>query len=446
MTLKPPLRHSQPPSSAPVRGVTSQRGLISEETAIFAKCATRLVPFMVLLFTVNFLDRVNVGFAALTMNQDLGFSPAIYGFGAGIFFIGYFAFQVPSNVMLARVGARRWICLIVALWGAISAATAWVENATSFYVLRLLLGAAEAGLFPGLILYVSLWFPHAYRARFAATILAAAPLSSVIGGPLSSLVLGMNGVLGFHGWQWLFLIEGLPAFMLALAVLKVMPDNPARASWLSAHEKDIIAKRLAREDIAGDREFWPALRHPRVLALSLAAFGEQSALFGLGLWLPQMVQAMGFSNQEAGLVVVPPYALSVVAMIAWGRSSDRRGERLWHIALPALLAAASLIVASLAPSDVVVLIALSLAVIGVESVLGPFWGVPTAFLGAMGAAGGIALVNSIGSLGGFVAPTVIGVLKEQTGNYAAAMFVLAMGLLLTAAIVLVLGRSVEGGS
>jgi ACS family tartrate transporter-like MFS transporter len=440
MTLEPPIRRADPPPRARVGGIVAQRRRTSEEDVLFARCGTRLVPFMVLLFTVNFLDRVNVGFAALTMNQDLGFSPATYGFGAGVFFVGYFAFQVPSNVMLARVGARRWICLIVALWGGISAATALVENATSFYVLRFLLGAAEAGLFPGMIFYVSLWFPHAYRGRFAAAILAAAPLSSVIGGPLSSVLLGLDGVLGFHGWQWLFLIEGLPASLLAVAVLKIMPDNPERASWLNAHEKDIIAQRLAKEDTGESRDFWTALKDRRVIALSLAAFGEQSALFGLGLWLPQMVQAMGFSNQEAGVVVVPPYALSVIAMILWGRSSDRSGERIWHIALPALLAAAGLIVASISPCDAVVLIALSIAVIGVESVLGPFWGVPTSFLGAMGATGGIAFVNAIGSLGGFVAPTVIGVLKEQTGDYAASMFVLAMGLLLTAAIVLVGGR------
>jgi len=413
---------------------------MGQDDPVYAKCAVRLIPFMVLLFTVNYLDRVNVGFAALTMNKDLGFSPTAYGFGAGVFFAGYVAFQVPSNVMIARVGARRWISCIVALWGVISAACAFVQGPTSFYVLRFLLGAAEAGLFPGMIFYLTLWFPHAYRARFAATIIAANPLSGVIGGPLSSAILDMDGIFGLHGWQWLFLIEGLPACAMAIAVLNLMPDGPDRASWLSTEEKATIAGQIAEEDTGEKREFWSALRDPRVLALSVTAFGIQSALFGINLWLPQIVQAMGFSAQATGFIVVPPYALSAVAMILWGRSSDRRGERIWHVALAALLAAAGLIAASLIHSDVLVLLALTVAVVGIGSTLGPFWGLPSSFLGAMGAAGGIAFVNSIGSLGGFLAPTVIGILREQTGDYAAAMFVLAMGLLVSTGFVLVLGR------
>jgi ACS family tartrate transporter-like MFS transporter len=413
---------------------------MGQDDPVYAKCAVRLIPFMVLLFTVNYLDRVNVGFAALTMNKDLGFSPTAYGFGAGVFFVGYVAFQVPSNVMIARVGARRWISCIVALWGVISAACAFVQGPTSFYVLRFLLGAAEAGLFPGMIFYLTLWFPHAYRARFAATIIAANPLSGVIGGPLSSAILDMDGIFGLHGWQWLFLIEGLPACAMAIAVLNLMPDGPDRASWLSTEEKATIAGQIAEEDTGEKREFWSALRDPRVLALSVTAFGIQSALFGINLWLPQIVQAMGFSAQATGFIVVPPYALSAVAMILWGRSSDRRGERIWHVALAALLAAAGLIAASLIHSDVLVLLALTVAVVGIGSTLGPFWGLPSSFLGAMGAAGGIAFVNSIGSLGGFLAPTVIGILREQTGDYAAAMFVLAMGLLVSTGFVLALGR------
>ncbi len=413
---------------------------MGEEEPIYAKCTVRLIPFMMLLFTVNYIDRVNVGFAALTMNNDLGFSPTTYGFGAGVFFIGYVAFQVPSNVMLARVGAGRWIACLVALWGAISAACALVQGPTSFFVLRFLLGAAEAGVFPGMIFYLTLWFPHSYRARFAAAIVAANPLSGVIGGPLSGVILRLDGFLTLHGWQWLFLIEGLPAIALAIAVLKLMPDDPSRASWLSAEEKSIIAKRNVTEDTAEKREFWPALRDPRVLALGLTAFGIQSGLFGISLWLPQMVQAMGFSISATGFVIVPPYAMSVVAMILWGRSSDRKGERVWHVALAALLAAAGLIGASVLNSDLLVLMALTLAIIGVQAAIGPFWGLPSSFLGGMGAAGGIAFINSIGSFGGFVAPTVIGILKEQTGDYASAMFALAMGMLVSAAIVLALGR------
>jgi ACS family tartrate transporter-like MFS transporter len=250
----------------------------------------------------------------------------------------------------------------------------------------------------------------------------------------------MDGVSGLHGWQWLFLIEGLPAVLMAIAVLKLMPDSPNRASWLSMEEKAVVAGQILKEDTGEKREFWPALRDPRVLALAATAFGIQSALFGINLWLPQIVQAMGFSAQATGFIVVPPYALSVVAMILWGRSSDRRGERIWHVASAALLAAAGLIAASLIHSDHFVLLGLTVAIVGIGSTLGPFWGLPSSFLGAMGAAGGIAFVNSIGSLGGFLAPTVIGMLKEQTGDYTAAMVVLAMGLLVSTGIVLALGR------
>jgi MFS transporter, ACS family, tartrate transporter len=411
------------------------------EQQVFSKCAWRLIPFMVLLYLVNFLDRLNVGFAALTMNKDLGLSPAIFGFGAGVFFIGYLLFQVPANVILERVGARRWIFCITAIWGLISASNAFVQGPASFYALRFLLGVAEAGLFPGMIFYLTLWFPQTNRARFNARFYLAIPLAGIIGGPLSGLILGMDGVGDLHGWQWLFLIEGTPALVLAFAVLKFLPDGPADASWLTGAEKKTIAARHAAEDSTGHRDLWRALRDPRVLTLGLVNFGIQCGLYGTTLWLPQIVQAMGFSNLATGFVVALPYVAAMAAMILWGRSSDRRGERIWHVALPILLAAAGFAGASLARTDPLVLAALTLSMVGIVSAYGPFWSLPSSFLGGSAAAGGIALVNTIASLGGFAGPSLIGVLKEQTGGYASAMAMLAIVFVVAALIVLALGRA-----
>jgi MFS transporter, ACS family, tartrate transporter len=414
---------------------------VKNEDAVFAKCAWRLIPFVVLLFAVNFLDRVNVGFAALSMSRDLGFSPAIFGFGAGVFFIGYFVFEVPSNLILARIGARRWIFLIMLLWGAISAACALVQGAISFYLLRFLLGVAEAGFFPGILYYLTLWFPGEYRARFAASLIAAGPLAGVVGGPLSGLILGMDDFLSLHGWQWLFLVEGLPACLLAVAVLKLMPDGPGDARWLSKEEKDVVARYIAAERAGKKQALWPALRDPRVLTLSVVLLGMQSGLFGIGLWLPQIIQSMGFSTKATGLIVVPPYLISAAAMILWGRSSDRMGERIWHLTLAAFLGAAGLFAASVLHNNLLVLLALSVGMIGIHSTFGPFWGIPTSFLGDKAAAGSVALINSIGSLGGFLAPTLIGLLRQYTGGYGSSMALLASELLASGLIALALSRA-----
>jgi ACS family tartrate transporter-like MFS transporter len=411
------------------------------EDRIFVKCAWRLIPFMMLLYVVNFVDRLNVGFAALTMNRDLGFSPSVFGFGAGVFFVGYVPFQVPANVILARVGARRWIFCILAIWGLVSASTAFVQGPMSFYVLRFFLGAAEAGFFPGMVFYLTLWFPQAYRARFTANFMVAIPLAGIIGGPLSSLVLGMDGVLGFHGWQWLFLVEGLPAFLLAFAVIKLMPDGPASSGWLSAAEKTIIASRLAAEVSVEHRNLWRALRDPRVLALGLAGLGFSAGLYGTTVWLPQIVQAMGFPNLAVGFIVALPYVASMAAMVLWGRASDVRGERIWHVALPWLLAAAGFAGASVAQDYLLVLVALTLAMVGILAAVGPFFSLPSSFLRGTAAAGGIALVNAIATVGGFAGPYVIGVLREATGGYAASMVALAVGLVVSAIIVLATGRA-----
>src|SRR5882762_10162239 len=305
------------------------RGQLSmkEQDAVFTKCAWRLIPFMGLLYLANYIDRVNAGFAALTMNTDLSFSPSVFGFGAGVFFVGYLLFQVPANIVLGRIGARRWIFAILLTWGAISAATAFVQGPSGFYTLRFLLGVAEAGFFPGMMFYLTLWFPQAFRARFAASFICAIPLSGVVGAPLSGLILGMDGFLALHGWQWLFLIEGLPVSLLAFAVLNYLPDGPREAAWLSPAEKSAIATRLAADSGAEDKDLWHALRDPRIVVLALAGFGEGSALYGTGLWLPQIVGAMGYSNLATGIVVALVYTASMGAIVGLGYSSDRRGER-----------------------------------------------------------------------------------------------------------------------
>lgn len=413
-----------------------------EQQPVFVKCAWRLVPLMTLLYFVNITDRVNVGFAALTMNHDLSFSPTVYGFGSGVFFLGYALFQVPANAILEKVGARRWIFLLLLLWGLLSASNAAVRDAHSFYAVRVLLGLVEAGFYPGMILYLTYWFPRAYRGRLVAIFMAALPAANIVGGPVSSLILGMNGLLGLAGWQWLFLIEGTPAVILAFVVLALLPDGPATAPWLNQSEKTAIARALAAEDHAQHRDFWAALTDIKVLGLAIVYFGYSMGLYGVALWLPQIVKGMGVSNLANGFVVALPYIAAAIAMIWWARRSDRSAERIWHVAWPGMLMVASLLVASLSHSNLVIFLALSLVQVGALSLQGPFWVLPSTFLGGAAAASGIALINAIGTGGGgFVGPSVFGWMRDMTGGYSAGMAALAVGPILTVAIVLILGRA-----
>jgi ACS family tartrate transporter-like MFS transporter len=410
---------------------------------VFAKCAQRLIPFIFVLYLLNFIDRVNVGFAALTMNADLGFSPAVFGLGGGIFFFGYSLFQIPANLVLDRIGARRWIFCILLLWGFVSASNAFVRSPASFYAVRILLGIAEAGFFPGMVLYLTYWFPKAYRARLVANFMIAIPFANIIGGPVSSLILTMDGVAGLHGWQWLFLIEGLPTSLIAFAVLAYLPSGPHEAHWLSTAEKATIAARLKSEDTPQHRDFLGALRDPRVWALGIAYMCYAIGYYGVQLWLPQIVRGMGFSNLATGFVVAASFVATMIAMILWGRSSDRSGERIWHIALPALAAVGGLIVASAAPSDLIVFLALTLVLASLMALQGPFWSLPQAYLGGAAAAGGIALINTIGTgAGGFIGPYLTGVLREATGGYSVGMAVLAVAPAVTAIVALGLRRAV----
>ena len=410
------------------------------EDQIFARIARRLLPFIALLYVVNYIDRVNVGFAALTMNKDLSLSPAVFGFGAGIFFLGYLIFQVPANLILEKIGARRWMFTILAVWGLVSAANAFIQGPLSYYALRLLLGIAEAGFFPGMLLYMTYWFPHSWRGRFVGVFMAAIPLANIIGGPLSTTILGMDGIAGLHGWQWMFILEGLPASILAVVALNLLPDRPASASWLTPEEKKMIAARLSSEEKPDHREFWPALRDPRVIALGLALLGNQIGLYGVQLWLPQIVQGMGFSNFATGFVVSLCFVAAMIGMVFWARHSDATGERIWHVAIPLLLGAVGLAFAAVAQSDLMVLFALAVALVGTLSYNGPFFSLPSTFLAGTAAAGGIGFVNTIGSLGRFIGPYGVGVLKEESGGYASAMAAMATAMLIAAIIVLVMGR------
>jgi ACS family tartrate transporter-like MFS transporter len=412
------------------------------EAAVFSKCAWRLIPFMGLLYVANFLDRVNVGFAALSMNADIGLSAEAYGIGAGMFFIGYFFFEVPSNVAMEKFGARFWIFRIMLSWGVVSMATAFATGPVSFFILRFLLGACEAGFFPGMILYLTYWFPAATRGQFNALFLSAIVIANIIGAPLSGYILHAAGDWGtFKSWQWLFLIEGLPSCILAFATLFYLPSKPQDATWLSAEEKRIVADAIARDDLP-HRDLRTGLSDLRVWLLALADFGIIIALYGIGLWLPQIVKSLGFDDLQTGFVVAIPYAATMIAMIVWARLSDARSERIRHIVQPVLLAAASLAAAALLGASLWSVLALTLATVGIYTALVVFWTLPQSFLGGTAAAGAIALVNAIANLGGFLGPTIVGYLKTATGTYAAAMGVFAMGLVMTIVVICALSRSI----
>ena len=414
---------------------------MAEQDQVFTKCASRLIPFMGLLYLVNYVDRTNAGFAALTMNKDLGFSPTVFGFGAGVFFIAYALFQVPANVLLERIGARRWVFCIMALWGLLAASNALVQTPTSFYLVRFFLGVTEAGFFPGMLLYLTYWFPRGYIPRYTGYFMIALPLSFVIGGPISSFIVRMDGVAGLHGWQWMFLIEGLPALLLAFVVLRFLPDGPAHASWLTNGEKEIIAARLVAEEPAGRPNLWFALRDPRVLALGIAYFAWVGAFYGIALWLPQIVKAMGFSNTATGLVVALCYVAAIPASIVGGRSSSKRGERIWHVALPYLLTATSLAIASRTQSNAIVLVAFVIGLAAGFAAQGPFFSLPSLFLRGTAVAGGIGLIGTFGNIGSFFGPVLIGALVQGSGNYRTGFAADAIGYTLAALIVIGVGRA-----
>jgi MFS transporter, ACS family, tartrate transporter len=412
------------------------------ERRTIAKVTARLVPFLIVCYFVAYLDRVNVGFAALTMNQDIGLSQTAFGFGAGVFFLAYFFFEVPSNLFLERVGARKWIARIMFSWGIVSGATAFVRGETGFFIVRILLGIAEAGFFPGIIFFLTLWFPAVYRARMIGYFMAAIPLSTVIGAPVSGLLLGLDGWMGMHGWQWLFIIEALPALLLSIAVYFYLTDRPSDAMWLEADERAWLAARLEQERTLKEKvrhySVTEALLNPKVLLLSLVYFGAVATNYGLSFFLPQIVKAFGVSNVQAGLITALPYVVGLVSIVWWGRRSDRKMERRFHLAFPLFVASAGLAAAALIDDPLMKMVALSIAGFGIFGGLPVFWTFPSAFLSGAAAAGGIALINSIGNLAGFAGPYAMGLMRDLTGNYTAGLLSLAAAGLTAMIIVLVL--------
>ena len=419
------------------------------ETRTIAKVTKRLVPFLVVCYFIAYLGRVNVGFAALTMNQDLGLSQTAFGFGAGIFFIAYFIFEVPSNLLLERFGARKWIARIMLSWGILSGTMAFIPaiaratglgNENSFYLLRVLLGAAEAGFFPGIIFYLTLWFPAEYRGRIVGYFMAAITLSTVIGAPISGVLLYLHGGLGLAGWQWLFIIEAVPSIILAVVVFFYLTDRPSDAAWLAPDERSWLAERLALEQrqrqAVHDYSVAQSLVNPRVLGLSLVYFGAVATNYGLSFFLPQIVKGFGLNTFLTTRVSATPYVVGLVGMVWWGRRSDRVAERRFHAAFPLLVAAAGIAVSTALDDPLLKMISLCVAGFGIFACLPVFWTLPTAFLSGAAAAAGIAVINSIGNLAGFAGPFAMGWIKDQTGSYAggllllAALGIIAMGIVL----------------
>jgi MFS family permease len=434
------------------------------------KAAWRLIPFLTLCYVIAFLDRVNVGFAALTMNKELGLTAEMFGFGAGVFFFGYFIFEVPSNLVLERVGARRWIARIMISWGVISASFAFVpsisamfnslgfsffDNARTFYLMRFIFGAAEAGFFPGIILYLTYWFKADERARWVGVFFMGAPLTLVIGGPISGFVLdSLDGSMGLGGWQWLFIIEGVPSVLVGLWALRHLTDKPIEAAWLDPDERVALQARIDHERKSREAirhyKLGEALTNPRVLGLSLVLFGIVSGEFGLVYWLPQIVKGVatdigldnvtGISiNALTGYLIAIPYAFATVAMIWWARHSDVTHERVWHVVCPVVVSGLSLIGAAYLGNPVLAAVALTISVMGLAA-NAIFWTLPTGFLTGSAAAGGIALINSIGNLGGFAGPYAIGWIKDATGDVTLGLVVLAACSIMAGVVTFLMGH------
>lgn len=415
------------------------------EARTMRKVTWRLLPFLMVCYLMAFIDRANVGMASLQMNADLGLSSKVFGFGASLFFVAYFLMEVPSNMMLQRVGARFWIARIMITWGLVSSAMAFVWDAQSFYVMRFLLGAAEAGFFPGVILYLTYWMPPGYRGRTLALFAVAIPVSSFIGSPLSGLLLSMDGLGGLRGWQWLFICEGLPTVALGFACLKVLTDRPAKARWLDADEQEWLAGALApapSQKPLVEGTAWSLLRTPAFWAMVIACSGASAAGSVLGVWQPQLLKSFGLTNLQTGFVNSVPYGIAALAMVLWGRHSDATGERRWHTALPLLLIAVgsvgTFVLTGLAPT----VLLLTLVLVGAYCFKGPFWSMASSWLSPGTAAVGIAAINATSNLiGGGLMVNVYGLIHDATDSYVLALLPLAFLTVASAGAVVVIGRT-----
>ena len=420
------------------------------EEATYAKVGAKLIPFLFLCYIVAFLDRVNVGFAKLQMAGDLKFTDAVYGFGAGIFFIGYFIFEVPSNVILERVGAKMWIARIMITWGIISSAFMFVQNEFWFYTLRFLLGVAEAGFFPGIILYMTYWFPSSRRARMTALFMTAIAISNVVGSPVSGAIMQyMDMVNGWRGWQWLFLLEGIPSVIIGVMVIWLLPNRPRDCTWLTDAEKDVVETRVredneAKGDLGKGHSLMDAFRDGRVWALAVVYFCGVVGFYAVNFWMPTIISELGIDKKDflkVGLLSMIPWGVAAVAMVVVGSHSDRTGERRWHAAGSLLVAVVGMLALALIGKNAIPsIIALTLVTAGILSWVATFWSLPTAFLSGTAAAAGIAWINSVGNLGGHFGPDLIGRIRTATNSTEAAFFTLAALGLIGVIIILLLPR------
>ena len=413
-----------------------QESLALNQETIYRKVAWRIMPLLLVCYIVAYLDRVNVGFAKLQMMQALGFSDVVYGLGAGIFFIGYFIFEVPSNIILHKVGARLWIGRIMISWGFLSAGMMLVSNETAFYIMRFLLGVAEAGFFPGIILYLTYWYPAQRRGRITAMFMTGIPLAGVVGGPLSGYIMqSFDGVSALAGWQWMFLLEGLPAVLLGLIVILKMDDRISTATWLSEEERHLLEKNIAEDtQEKQDHSVMRVLSSGRVWLMALIYFSFVMGLYGVSFWLPTIIKAMGVADPlEIGLLSAIPYGAATIAMLSIAKNADRLRERRWHVAIPAVIGSIGLLLSVLwADNTLLAMAALTLATACIITTLPLFWSLPTAFLAGTGAAAGIAMINSLGNLAGFASPYAVGWLKQASGTTSSGMFLLAGSLILGA--------------
>jgi len=420
------------------------------ERVTLRKAFFRLIPFLMVCYVIASLNRVNLSFAALQMNKDLGLTAAAYGFGAGIFFVTYSLCEIPSNLLLHRFGASKWIARIMLTWGVCAVAMAFVRGSLSLYVVRLLLGAAEAGFYPGVLYFITLWFPKAHRGRINGLFLASIPISGIIGNPVSGWLLTLNGLLGLRGWQWLFIVEGAPAILLAPAVIWMIHNGPAAAPWLKPAEREWLVDTLAVEkrqiEPRGVRGTLAALGNPLVLLLGATFFTNVCLLNGIIFFLPQIVKGFGLGSIQTGLVVAIPSVLALVALIWWGRRSDAKNERTGHAALANLLGGAALLLAMVLHDPVLRIAAIAVAFACTLAFSAPFWAIPGGFLTGGAAAGGIAAISAIGVTGGLVAPWVIGLLKEATHDFRAGLGAFACLAMVTSIVFYLVARGLDRGA
>jgi ACS family tartrate transporter-like MFS transporter len=416
---------------------------------VIAKTSRRLIPFLMLMFALNTIDRVNISFAALQMNRDLGLTPAQYGFAAGLFFIAYLACEIPSNLILERVGAGRWLARIMITWGFVAIATGFVFDNYSLLAARGLLGVAEAGFAPGVMVYLMRWFPDVDRGKAMTIYLAGNPIASIIGGPISGAILSMDGFWAIPGWRWLFVLEGIPSIVVGIAAVWWLTERPQEARWLEPGERAWLARRMENEAAAkahtSPKNFLNVFHDPATLYLTLAKFLTLIASYGLSLWLPQIIKGFGdLSNFEVGLLTAIPSAVAVAASILVGRHSDRTGERIWHIAMPAFVGAAAFVWAGVAGNPLIAMVAITIAFSGLWVSNTVFWTLPTGLLSGMSAAAGLALINSVGNLGGFVGPYLTGLIRGATTNYTWAYVMFGAVLALAGVVTVIIGRVVPG--